>query len=371
MVEISSFSGIQQRNVMNGDDNKNISHCSERAADQGSTLNTVNEMSKNHHANFNATNFNNTDDTKNNGNSNRNAAEKLNIISGKEYNTNLCVDDCIERRGSNEKIVKERIHTNKSSTNITDNKMPQRNVQGLAFGDVEEKDERNNENKEKHEELCDGLKHKTASMNLSRKAKSFFRKKSRLAIVDSNCTLILPGPRRVRSKQYEKTYGDLRVSQLLNRRITNSIRIKSNAPKQGRMNSRSLTNLQADNSHDRPTTIPLKTQDLLNKNYWEYYRKLKRKLAPTKPDTASGKRANEPQDHLPESQTLQQCSMLSCMINTALRDSTTVDKKSLSDPAANVISNVRENVFGLSSARKRKKTKQTSKLSLELKIIGM
>jgi len=128
-------------------------------------------------------------------------------------------------------------------------------------------------------------------------------------------------------------------------------------------------NLQANNSFDRPSFIPLETQELLSKNYWEYYRKIKRKLA-TKPDT-TGKRADKLQNSLPESQTLQQCSMLSCMINTALRDSTTVEKRSLSDPAANIASSVCENVFGLSSAKKRKRTKQMSKRPLELKTIGI
>ncbi|XP_067208013.1 uncharacterized protein [Linepithema humile] len=357
ITEMLSFLGIQQRNVMNSDDNKNISHCNERITDQENILNrnTVNEVSRNH-TNFNTTN--NMDDMKNDENSsNLNAAERLNIVGGKECNTNSCVDDCIERKRSSEKslahsrnqrIVKdERINTNESSMNVTD-KTLQKNIQSLAFGEVKGKGERNNESKEKHEELCGSLKHKTASMNLSRKAKSFFRKKSRLAIVDSNCTLILPGPRRIRGKQYEKTCGRLK----------------------GRINSRSLTNLPADNSFDRLSSIPLETQELLNKNYWEYYRKLKRKLVLTKPDTA-GEHANKLQNRSPESQTLQQCSLLSCMINTTLRDSTTVDKKSLSDPATNVASNVRENIFGLSSAKKRKRTKQTSKRPLELKTIAL
>lgn len=377
MIEMSPFSGIHQRNVTSGDDNKNISHCDGRIDEENIlSQKTVSETSQNHHANFNATN--NTDAKKNDENtSNPNAAERFNTVGGREYDTNLCVGDCIERGGSSEgnlahlrkQGIVENGRTNEFSTNVTEDNM-RKNIQGSAFGEVKDKDcgERSNENREKHGELCGNLKQK--SMNLSRKAKSFFRKKSRLAIVDSNCTLILPGARRVRGKQYEKMCGRSKVSQLLRRSGTisaNSIRIKCNVPRQGRMNSRSLTNLQADNSFDRPSSIPLETQELLNKNYWEYYRKLKRKFALTKP----AKKREKLQDCSPESQTLQQCSMLSCMINTALRDSTTVDRKSLSDPTANVTSNVRENVPGLSCAKKRKRTKQMSKRSLELKTIGM
>jgi len=230
MTEISSFLGIRQHNTMhNSDDNRNTSHCDERTADQENMLNrnTANEMSKNHHANFNT--INSMGDMNNDENSsNLNIAERLNIVGKKEYNANLCVErrESIEKslaHSRNQKIVKDGINTSEWLTDVTDNKMLQKNIQGLTvFGEIKSKECGNsgerNENKEKHGGLCGSLKYKTASMNLSRKAKSFFRKKSRLAIVDSNCTLILPGPRRARDKQYEKTRGRLKVSRFLNRR---------------------------------------------------------------------------------------------------------------------------------------------------------
>ncbi|XP_077269622.1 uncharacterized protein LOC143901310 [Temnothorax americanus] len=187
-------------------------------------------------------------------------------------------------------------------------------------------------------------KRKAAPMNPSRKAKSFFRKKSRLAITDSACT-----PTHAHGTSFD----------------------------------------------DKPSSIPLETRELLNKSYWEYYWKLgpfRRKIASApsaKPDNADnaaalgrrrqrdGECSNE--DHLPESQTLRQCSVLSCMINTALRDSTTA--------AANVTSNadargsvcqVSDAVSGLSSGvfanrikMKRKKMKRASKRLLGLRAIAL
>ncbi|XP_071567141.1 uncharacterized protein [Temnothorax nylanderi] len=266
------------------------------------------------------------------------------------------------------------------------------------------------------------VKRKAAPLNLSRKAKSFFRKKSRLAITDSDCTLILPGYRcaaRVKGKRYEKTHayahahahGRSKVSLPLHRRNGlnsmnwNSILVKYNASKQGRINSRLSTNLRVGNLFEKPSSIPLETRELLNKSYWEYYWKLgplRRKIASAKPDNADNAdnadnvdnaaalgrqrqrdRECSNEDHLPESQTLRQCSVLSCMINTALRDSTTADGRPPSDPAANVTSNARESicqvsaVSGLSSVfankikMKRKKMKRASKRLLGLRAIAL
>lgn len=227
---------------------------------------------------------------------------------------------------------------------------------------------------------------KRAPINLSRKAKSFFRKKSRLAITDSDCTLILPGSRHVKGKQYERTR--LKVSQLLRKKNgisgtnSNIVRVKSNNAKQGRRrNSCSLTNLQAKGDpFEEPSSIPLETQELLNQSYWEYYWRLRRTIASAdKPDNAGERDKSRPgkesREGLPESQTLQQCSALSCMINTVLRDSTAVDGRSSSDPIVSTF-NARENICHETSEAfakkvKRRKTKRVSKRLLGLRIIGI
>ncbi|EFN84858.1 hypothetical protein EAI_10316 [Harpegnathos saltator] len=178
------------------------------------------------------------------------------------------------------------------------------------------------------ETICFNSNRRTT--NLSRKAKSFFRKRSRLATTnDSDCTLMLPGPRRIKDKQYRYERTRLKVSQLSRRRNwingINSIRMKSNASKRSRIDrSRFLANLHRADVHrfEQPSSIPLETQQLLNKSYWEYYRKLKRRNALTGPDIAreEDKCSNEMQSraNLPASRTLQQCSVLSCMINKTL-----------------------------------------------------
>lgn len=100
-----------------------------------------------------------------------------------------------------------------SPTNTTGEKILPDGVQGLGGEKVSE--EKCNSNKESHERVCVGPKRRKSS--LSKKAKSFFRKKSRLAIADSDYTLLLPGPRaRVRSKaRSNKLCGHLKVSAIL------------------------------------------------------------------------------------------------------------------------------------------------------------
>lgn len=241
----------------------------------------------------------------------------------------------------------------KSPTNIMNNKIFKMDI---AFNEVKNKE----------------LKRKTAPINLSRKAKSFFRKKSRLAITDSDCTLILPGSRHIKGKQYERSR--LKVSQLLHRRngingTKSTIRIKSNNAKSNRqINFCSLTNLQAKGDlFEEPSSIPLETQELLNQSYWEYYWKLRRKIASAnKPDNTGDREC------LPESQTLQQCSVLSCMINTALRDSTAADGRSFSDPTFNARENVCHETSGeFAKKTKRRKTKRATKRLLGLRTIGI
>lgn len=94
-----------------------------------------------------------------------------------------------------------------------------------------------------------------------------------------------------------------------------------------------------DNTLESPKGISPKTQELLNRSYWEYYNKLKHKMKSTgsmeqqylyQLKMKSSKTKNEKTDELnhkelqsqlklnPEFQTLQQCSALSSMINKAL-----------------------------------------------------
>ncbi|EFN70728.1 hypothetical protein EAG_06611 [Camponotus floridanus] len=302
--------------------------------------------------------------------SNTTTARRLKTV---EQKCNIDNSNTMERRGIERKTLSEtkiaktslqeqkliyhdknrQVGLDKSSTNIMNNKIFKRDI---AFNEVKNKE----------------LKRKTAPINLSRKAKSFFRKKSRLAITDSDCTLILPGSRHVKGKQYEKSR--LKVSQLLHRRngingTKSTIRIKSNNAKSNRqINSCSLTNLQAKGDlFEEPSSIPLETQELLNQSYWEYYWKLRRKIASAnKPDNTGDREC------LPESQTLQQCSVLSSMINTALRDSTAADGRSFSDPTFNVRENVRHETSGeFAKKAKRRKTKRASKRLLGLRIIAL
>ncbi|XP_011647375.1 uncharacterized protein LOC105433662 [Pogonomyrmex barbatus] len=284
-------------------------------------------------------------------------------------------------------LIDQRCDTN----SCTANKCNERNKIRDKESRKSNEEEKRINMKEKRGQLRVNVKHKAASMNLSRKAKSFFRKKSRLAITDSDCTLILPGPHGINGKRYEKIRGRSKINQSSNRLdqrnrmiSTNSI-LESNAKsKQSRINSRSLTNLRAKNLVKKPLSVPLETRELLNKSYWEYYWKLKHRIASAKPDNAEerDKCSNEPQDdHLLESQTLQQCSILSCMINTALRNSAVVqDKKSFSYPAVNVMcySNACENIYEtsrLSSAIvkriNRKKMNRTNKRLFRLEIMAL
>lgn len=404
-----SFLGIREHNAKNGNNipgDKSISHCetSDSIHDKENVnlsvllnQNTVNEtlLDKSHREKFNT--IDNTDNAKDDeSSSNMTTARKLKTVAEQRCNTdNSCIADRygIERKTLSEtRIVKNslrehklvyhekdsRVDLNKSPINVINNKMLKKDI---TFNEIKGK-EHDNENKEKHGEVRVNVKRKTAPINLSRKAKSFFRKKSRLAITDSDCTLILPGSRHVKGKQYERTH--LKVSQLLHRRnginsTKSAVRIKSNnVIPSHRINSSSLTNLQAKGDlFEEPSSIPLETQELLNQSYWEYYWRLRRKIALTnKPDKAGEN--DKSRECLPESQTLQQCSVLSCMINTALRDSAAADGKSSSDPIVATF-NTRENVCheasGLSSLfakkAKRRKTKRVSKQLLGFRTIGI
>ncbi|KAM0735634.1 hypothetical protein ACS0PU_010782 [Formica fusca] len=403
------FNGIREYNAKNGNNipgDKSISCCEtsdsihdKENVNSSVSLNPVNETSvnetlldKNHREKFNM--IDNADNTKDGESfSNMTTARKLKTLAEQRCNTdNSCIADRygIERKTLSEtRIVKNslrehklvyhekdsRVDLGESLINIINNKMLKKD----AFNEIKDK-ECDNENKEKHGELRVNVKRKTAPINLSRKAKSFFRKKSRLAITDSDCTLILPGSRHVKGKQYERTH--LKVSQLLHGRnginsSKSAVRMKSNnvIPSR-RINSSSLTSLQAKGDlFEEPSSIPLETQELLNQSYWEYYWRLRRKIA-NKTDNAGEN--DKQRECLPESQTLQQCSVLSCMINTALRDSAAADGRSSSDPILATF-NTRENVCheasGLSSLfakkAKRRKTKRVSKRLLGLRTIAL
>lgn len=344
------------------------------------------------------------------GNSNLDTAARSKSFVGQSCaaESSFITDGCKERKVTSErKISKTRMHScanarrqklayrakddrdnaDNPSTNVINGKMLEEGMQSLASSQVCGKGcgKGNKENESKRE--GDGgqrINAKRKTVNLSRKAKSFFRKKSRLAITDSDCTLILPGYRCVKGERYEKTYGRSKVNLSLHGRnginSTNSILVKYDASKQGRINSSLSTNLRAGDSFEKPASIPLETRELLNKSYWEYYWRLRRKIASTKPDNAAGGRdecSNE--EHLPESHTLRQCSVLSCMINTALRDPATADGGSSSDPAANVTADARKSVCRVSELRassvfarkiKRRRMKRASKRLLGLRAIG-
>ncbi|XP_011860409.1 PREDICTED: uncharacterized protein LOC105557704 [Vollenhovia emeryi] len=193
----------------------------------------------------------------------------------------------------------------------------------------EEEEKEQSERRKNREQLVNVKRIKTSvkrttinRADLLRKANSFLRRKSRLAIADSDCTLILPGYRRVKGKRYEKSHGRSKVSLSLRGRSgvnsANSILVKYNMSKQSRVSSRLLANPRAGDELEKPSAIPLETQELLSKSYWEYYWKLARK--PDDRSYVAGERdgglSNE--NRLPESQTLRRCSVLSCIINTAL-----------------------------------------------------
>lgn len=118
--------------------------------------------------------------------------------------------------------------------------------------------------------------------------------------------------------------------------------------------------MRDENTFETLSSIPLETQELLKESYWEYYRRLRRKIALSKSDVARDgeKRPKESQQEcLPESRTLQQCSVLSCKINTTLRDPAIADGKLLSVSAANLL------------RKKRKRAMRRTRL-LILKTIG-
>ncbi|XP_032683152.1 uncharacterized protein LOC116849772 isoform X1 [Odontomachus brunneus] len=401
----------QQHNTKNMLENKNTSHCDDgcvpnwtRNKENINNNNNLNihkiSLDQNRYGNLN-TRGNVSDARSYENASNLNVTGKFGNAQGHkdDSRSNHTLQHCshsalstFERKVSSEKVgtPESRSRCSCVKANVLSDKALQEDMQ--VTGEERQKS-CESKAKSRHREVCYNSRRKTANpINLSRKAKSFFRRRSRLATTDSDCTLMLPGPRRIKSKQYryERTRDRLKISQLSRRRnwmnCMNPIRKKSYTSKRSRVNrSRLLTNLRADNPFEQPLFIPLETQELLNKSYWEYYRKL-RKIALTVPDTVreEDKRSSESRSrvNLPVSRTLQQCSVLSCMINNTLDTSekvfqnpATAVERSLSDPTANG-SKTRENVceaFGLSSTRvkriKRKRTNHASKRLFGLKAI--
>lgn len=240
------------------------------------------------------------------------------------------------------------------------------------------------------------------AMNPLRKAKSFYRKKSHLAITDSDCTaLIPPGYRCVKGKRYENDMGGCSKASLpalddgrngINSRNGGILSKSRKASKENGRNFRWSTNVQVGNLLEKSSLIPLETRELLKKSYREYYWKLEsRKMASVKlannadnvdnadnADNAGRDSAGErhecwKEDHLSECLTLRQCRLLSRMMNTAFRrDSVTSDKKVSLDfqrySAGNVTSDARDSV--VAKKIKRRRMKQVSKQLFGFRVVG-
>lgn len=349
--KFNCFSVIQQHSTRNISENRNTLHrndgcVSNRARDKENINNnnnlTIHKILSDQDICGNLNTGNNVGDARNYENT-----SNLNI-TGKSENAQEHKGDSrsshalqhrshstlsiFEQKMLNEKVGTARIsesclRCSCSKANESGGKVLQEDVQ-ITNEERHKSDE--NKTRLRHGKVCHISKRKTANpTNLSRKAKSFFRKRSRLATTDSDCTLMLPGPRRIKGKRYryEKTHDRLKINQLSRRRNwingTNSIQMKFHPSKRSRMNRRRLLAKLLDNPFEQLSSIPLKTQELLNKSYLEYYwRKLRHKIALAEPDTAreEDKRFTEPRNraNLPASRTLQQCSVLSCMINNTL-----------------------------------------------------
>jgi len=186
----------------------------------------INEISVNkNHQNFNIVdNINDAKNDKNTLNLNileslRTAIERDNINSYIVTNDHIINNDIKEERMNKEIIIensvrpctniwKQEIVKNKQlimnelSMSMRNDKMLQKCIQTLALSEVRDKkcNKNDDENKDNYRKSYISQKRKMVLLNLSRKAKSFFRKKSRLTVIDSDCTLILPGPCRIKGK---------------------------------------------------------------------------------------------------------------------------------------------------------------------------
>ncbi|XP_076392771.1 uncharacterized protein LOC100878980 isoform X2 [Megachile rotundata] len=274
------------------------------------------------------------------------------------------------------------------------------------------------------------FKQKKVSGKFSRKAKSYFQKNSHSALVDSDYTMMWPDCQHSRHKRNEtnthKSSNDKTKKfdqQVVNTLNSNELSVQHDenidSCHEGTANC-SKTCLQkecckcevsprsnTDDAIERPKSIPPKTQELLNKSYWEFYNKLKHKindvgqefsyqLTMDKLEKAPKGKSNEVYNQKlrsqlklnPELQTLQQCSALSSMINKALDTNLQSDimqtkqlyvndnMKSLSNPVGAVQNvNMKQMVSNLNNDEhmvnkvKYKQTQVNDKQFLELKSI--
>lgn len=208
------------------------------------------------------------------------------------------------------------------------------------------------------------FKQKKVSAKFSRKAKSYFQKNSHSALVDSDYTLMWPHcqhskHKRIQTNSHRSNHHktkkiDQQIIGTTNSNEYNYIENNGNMDSSQEIaKSLSKTCLQkecckcemsprsnTDDAIEKPKGIPPKTQELLNKSYWEFYNKLRHKIKDTgnieqqypyqlTMDTSekiTKRKSNEIYNKElrnqlklnPELQTLQQCSALSTMINKAL-----------------------------------------------------
>ncbi|XP_043255167.1 homeobox protein 2-like [Colletes gigas] len=284
-------------------------------------------------------------------------------------------------------------------------------------------------------------KQKKASAKFSRKARSYFQKNSHSALVDSDYTLVWPNCQHNKCSQmtihkfhnhktkrighhsnvklpiHEKN-GNTQTESNLNFIEQNHLqhdgdihlchKVIRNLSKSGLKNNKCKCEISPRSNTidtiESPKGISPKTQELLNKSYWEYYNKLRHKIENTDSieqqylcqlaiDTQEGKKENADETYdkelqNPELKTLQQCSTLSSMINKALdsnHQSNIVETdqlhyneniKSLSAPMAD-IQNTNANNMALNftdgepmhNIMRYKRNKEKDKQFLELKSI--
>lgn len=201
--------------------------------------------------------------------------------------------------------------------------------------------------------------------NFSKKAKFYFQKKSRSRIINSNCTLLWPGYQQT---NYKHSQRFPKVEQYTKEKNCHYLMLKKEADERNKdintdcikMESlienptvscdvfcqqneenkyNSLQRLDKNNSIENPIRISLKTQELLNKSYLEYYNNLQQKtdnieniqqkyfhkMALRTPSIKRRKNKpfcnnvyNDEAKFNPEMQTIEQCSALSSIINKNL-----------------------------------------------------
>ena len=317
---------------------------------------------------------------------NESIPKKLNNINTDAVHDNIKILDQSHNQ-INYLSKNDEYHQPIPQSNVTVNDQDQPLYQNYKIGIYETKDRNKSEQyllSTKNEcirKLCHNsepyitLKQKKGSAKFSRKARSYFQKNSHSALVDSDYTLIWPN---CQYNKYKRNHTN--IHKLCNRKtrknsqyfhpgsihkrsmniqidnVSNFIEqnyLKNNKHidlRQEITNSLSKTGLQkeyckspksnTDDMFERSKGISSKTQELLNKSYWEYYNRLRHKIQNTNSieqqypynltmnATEKGKqgKVNEIHDKElrsqlkinPEIQTLQQCTVLSTMINKAL-----------------------------------------------------